>query len=110
MTLSLIALAAFGLRRYGPDWMTRLQVARNVRRLILIETLSLDASRRLVLVRLDGAERLILLGDGNLLESAPPTQILNTEYIFCILPIYCATILILISGPKMCDGHSPRPC
>ncbi len=68
VTLGLIGLAAFAARRYGPEWMTRLQAVRADRRLTLVESLPLDASRRLVLVRLDGAERLILLGDGRLLE------------------------------------------
>jgi flagellar protein FliO/FliZ len=72
VTLGLIGLAAVGLRRYGPDWMTRLQTSRADRRLTLVETLPLDASRRLVLVRLDGAEKLILLGDGRILEGALP--------------------------------------
>ena len=70
VTLGLIGLAAFGMRRYGPEWLTRLQATRADRRLTLVESLPLDASRRLVLVRLDGAERLILLGEGSLLEGA----------------------------------------
>ncbi len=76
ITLGLIGLAAYGARRWGPDWLTRLQPSRADKRLTLIESLPLDASRRLVLVRLDGAERLILLGDGSILETgalpAPP--------------------------------------
>ena len=69
ITLGLIGLAAYGARRWGPDWLTRLQPSRTDKRLSLIETLPLDASRRLVLVRLDGVEKLILLGDGHLLET-----------------------------------------
>ena len=38
----------------------------------MVESLPLDASRRLVLVRLDGVEKLILLGDGRILEPSPP--------------------------------------
>ena len=69
ITLGLIGLAAYGARRWGPDWLTRLQVSRADKRLAIIESLPLDASRRLVLVRLDGVEKLILLGDGHLLET-----------------------------------------
>jgi len=69
ITLGLIGLAAYGARRWGPDWLTRLQSARTDKRLALVESLPLDASRRLVLVRLDGVEKLILLGDGHLLET-----------------------------------------
>jgi flagellar protein FliO/FliZ len=72
ITLGLIGLAAYGARRWGPEWLTRLQPSRADKRLVLVESLPLDAARRLVLVRLDGAEKLILLGDGHLLDSPPP--------------------------------------
>ena len=72
VTLGLIGLAAYGARRWGPDWLTRLAPDRADKRLTLIESLPLDASRRLVLVRFDGAEKLILLGDGHLLDTPPP--------------------------------------
>ena len=39
------------------------------RRLTLVETLVIDPTRRLVLVRLDNEERLILLGEGRMLET-----------------------------------------
>jgi flagellar protein FliO/FliZ len=75
LTLGLIGLAAYGARRWGPDWLTRLAPARSDKRLALLESLPLDASRRLVLVRLDGVEKLILLGDGRILETSPkPAQ------------------------------------
>jgi flagellar protein FliO/FliZ len=72
VTLGLIGLAAWGMRRFGPEWMLKLQAARGDRRLTMIESLPLDQSRRLVLVSLDGAERLILLGEGRILENALP--------------------------------------
>jgi flagellar protein FliO/FliZ len=75
LTLGLVGLGAALLRRYGPEWMARLQKAQDDRRLHLVETLTLDPNRRLVLVRLDDEERLILLGEGQLLAvrpSAPP--------------------------------------
>jgi flagellar protein FliO/FliZ len=71
VTLGLIGLAAWAMRRFGPEWMLKLQAARGDRRLTLIESLPLDQTRRLVLVKLDGAERLILLGEGRMLEGAP---------------------------------------
>lgn len=69
ITLGLIGLAAYGARRWGPDWLTRIAPSRTDKRLSMIESLPLDASRRLVLVRLDGVEKLILLGDGIILET-----------------------------------------
>ena len=75
ITLGLIGLAAYGARRWGPDWLTRIAPSRTDKRLAMIESLPLDASRRLVLVRLDGVEKLILLGDGRILETpAPPAK------------------------------------
>jgi flagellar protein FliO/FliZ len=74
ITLGLVGLAAVAVRRFGPDWITRLQRPRAERRLAIVESLPLDPARRLVLVRLDGAERLLLLGEGRMLgelASAP---------------------------------------
>ncbi|MCF8504764.1 MAG: flagellar biosynthetic protein FliO [Caulobacter sp.] len=76
VTVGLIMLASWGMRRFGPEAMSRLQVSRKERRLTLVETLVLDPARRLVLVRLDDEERLILLGEGRTLETlkAPPRR------------------------------------
>jgi len=41
------------------------------RRLAIVESLTLDPHRRLVLVRLDQQERLLLLGEGRSLDIAP---------------------------------------
>ncbi len=75
ITLGLVGLAAVGARRFGPQWMVRLQRPRAERRLSLIESLMLDPQRRLVLVRCDGREHLLLLGEGRLLTEvdAPPS-------------------------------------
>ena len=55
VTLGLIGLAAWALRRYAPDLMARLQGRRGrERRLEIVETLVLDPSRRLLLVRVGG--------------------------------------------------------
>lgn len=64
-TLGLIGLAAWAVRKYAPDLMARLQAARpGERRLKVLESLVLDPTRRLLLVRVDEEERLILLGEG----------------------------------------------
>ena len=72
LTLGIIGLAAVAARRFGPEWLTRLQRPRADRRLSIVESLPLDPARRLVLVRLDGSERLLLLGEGQLLAEATP--------------------------------------
>lgn len=60
LTLALIGGVAYGARRLG-----MLQpLAKTARRLAITETLMIDPRRRLVLVRLDGREHLILLGPG----------------------------------------------
>lgn len=64
ITLGLIGLAAYALRRYAPGLMVRFQGVRGERRMQVIETLVLDPARRLILVRVDDEERLILLGEG----------------------------------------------
>jgi len=70
VTLGLIGLAVAAYRRYGPETLSRLQSSRADRRLKVIETLVLDPARRLVLVRCDAEERLILLGEGTLIPAA----------------------------------------
>ena len=74
LTLGLIGLAAVAARRFGPEWLTRLQRPRAERRLAIVESLPLDPARRLVLVRLDGREQLLLLGEGRWLSDAAPAS------------------------------------
>jgi flagellar protein FliO/FliZ len=69
IVLGLIGLSVVAIRRFGPETLRQLQVSRADRRLTVIETLALDPSRRLVLVRFDKEERLILLGEGRLLAT-----------------------------------------
>ena len=76
VTLGLIGLAVVVMRRFGPETIRRLSVQRAERRLAVIETLVLDPSRRLVLVRHDKEEHLILLGEGKLI---PPTPVSSPE-------------------------------
>jgi len=74
VTLGLIGLSVVALRRFGPETLKRLQGHRASRRLSVIESLVLDPSRRLVLVRFDREERLILLGEGRLLTAQPAVE------------------------------------
>ena len=71
ITLGLIGLAAAGLRRFGPETFSRLTRLRRERRMRVVETLMLDPTRRLVLFALDGEERLMLLGEGKVLDWGP---------------------------------------
>jgi flagellar protein FliO/FliZ len=71
VTLGLIGAAAYGARRWAPAGILTLR-PQTPRRLQIKETLVLDAQHRLVLVRVDAVERLILLGEGRLLEAPGP--------------------------------------
>lgn len=71
VTLGLVGLAAYAARRWGPNGMFATRPS-NERRLAVIETLTLDPSRRLVLIRLDKEERLVLLGEGRMLDHKAP--------------------------------------
>ncbi len=68
LTLGLVGLAAVALRRYGPGALSRFGGPKAERRLAIVETLVLDPARRLVIVACDGQERLILLGEGQLVS------------------------------------------
>jgi len=72
-TLGIIGLCAWAARRYAPQLMARLQADRGERRLQVVETLVLDPARRLVLVRVDDEERLLILGEGR--ELIEPRQV-----------------------------------
>lgn len=73
LTLGLIGLVAVLARRYGPTVLFRATQPKAQRRLAVVETLMLDPARRLVLVRIDDRERLLLLGEGRVLaEGAAP--------------------------------------
>ena len=78
VTLGLVGLAAVLVRRFGPTALLRLRTPTE-RRLTVVESLMLDPQRRLVLVRLDQQERLLLLGEGRLLADLParPTSALS---------------------------------
>ena len=63
-TLGIIGLAAWAARRYAPQLMARLSAERGEKRMTVVETLVLDPARRLVLVKIDNEERLLILGEG----------------------------------------------
>lgn len=71
ITLGLVGLAGVALRKFGPDALSRITALRKDRRLVVLETLVLDPTRRLVLFTLDGEERLLMLGEGQLLDWGP---------------------------------------
>ncbi len=73
LVLGLIAAAAWAMKRWGSG-MTR--VAGRERRLAVVEVLPLDAKRRLILVRRDGVEHLLLAGGGTdlVVETAVPAS------------------------------------
>ena len=72
VVLGLILALAYGLRRYAPNVLARLSSPRGRKRLQVVETLVLDPTRRVVIVRVDDEERLILLGEGReLIEPRP---------------------------------------
>ena len=66
VTLGLGGLVLVLVRRFAPLAVLRLRAPAD-RRLSLVESLMLDPQRRLVLVRCDGREHLLLLGEGRLL-------------------------------------------
>lgn len=75
VTIGLIGLAGWAARRYAPGLLARLQTkAGEKRRLEVVETLVLGPTQRLLLVRVSGAERLILLGEGRELQPPDPAS------------------------------------
>ena len=68
VTLGIFGLGVWGLRRYGPTVMKRISDVNASRRLAVIETLMLDQRSRLVLIRVDDEERLVLIGPGQVIE------------------------------------------
>jgi flagellar protein FliO/FliZ len=73
VTLGLFGVGVYAFRRWGPLGLLKL-TARTDRRMQLVESLSLDAQRRLVLVRLDSQEHLILLGEGRQIGNIQETR------------------------------------
>ena len=70
VTLGLFGLAVWAWRRFAPASMLNAASPRQ-RRMTVVETLVMGTNHRLVLIKLDGVEQLLLLGDGRLI-GAPP--------------------------------------
>ena len=68
VTLGIFGLGVWALRRYGPALTKRMAAVNASRRLAVIETLMLDQKSRLVLIRVDEEERLVLIGPGQVIE------------------------------------------
>ncbi len=77
--LCLIVLCAYAAKRYAPGQL----ISGKTRRLKLLEALPLDAKHRAVLLRCDGREHLMVLGDGRVtlvdrdlptVDSPPPSE------------------------------------
>ena len=66
--LGLIGLAYVAARRWSPMAVMRVRPQAE-RRLEVLESLVLDPQRRLLVVRYDDTEQLLLLGEGRLLQS-----------------------------------------
>jgi flagellar protein FliO/FliZ len=64
LVLGLIGGAAWAARRFGPALLFAAAKPKGERSLGVIETLSLDARHRLVLVRRDDRRHLLLIGPG----------------------------------------------
>ena len=78
VTLGLVGLVAYAARRWGPRGLFAMRAPGAERRLQVVESLALDAQRRLVLVRLDRQERLILLGEGRVIVDVSASAPLAT--------------------------------
>ena len=72
-TLALLGLAAYAARRFGLLSGVRPGAERRMR---VVESLMLDARRRLVIIRCDGREHLVLLSPGGdrKIESNPARE------------------------------------
>ncbi len=66
-TLGLFGLGVWAARRWGPKSLFNPLRPAAERRLAVVESLTLDPNRRLLLVRVDAEERLVLLGEGQVL-------------------------------------------
>ena len=66
VTLGLFGLAVWAWRRFAPAGLLTMASPRQ-RRLAVVEILVMGANHRMVLVKLDGEERLVLLGEGRLI-------------------------------------------
>ena len=73
LTLGLVGLAAYAARRWGPPGLFVARAPGTERRLKVIESLALTPTSRLLIVKIDGGERLVLLGEGQVLPVSEAT-------------------------------------
>jgi flagellar protein FliO/FliZ len=66
VTLGLFGLAVWAWKRFAPAGLLTVASPRQ-RRMSVVETLVMGAHHRLVLIKLDGKERLVLLGEGRMI-------------------------------------------
>ncbi|HEY3812204.1 MAG TPA: flagellar biosynthetic protein FliO [Caulobacteraceae bacterium] len=75
VTLGLIGVASVGVKRFAPGLLGRLQTRGGAKkRMQIVETLVLGPTQRMVLVRVDDAERVILLGEGRELPATETSR------------------------------------
>lgn len=70
VTLGLFGLAVWGWKRFAPQGLLTMASPRQ-RRMSVVETLVMGTNHRMVLIRLDGKERLVLLGEGRMIGGDP---------------------------------------
>ncbi|CAN5118030.1 flagellar biosynthetic protein FliO [soil metagenome] len=66
LTLGLVGLCAYAARRWGPTGMFQMKPAAD-RRMAIVETLSLGPTTRLLIVKVDAEERIVIVGEGRVL-------------------------------------------
>lgn len=79
--LALIAALAWAVRRFGLAGAIGTRRPGGRRRLALVETLAVDAKRRLILIRRDGVEHLVMVGGEHdlLIEGGIPAVAATSE-------------------------------
>ncbi len=73
LTLGLVGLCAYAARRWGPTGMFQMKPAAD-RRMAIVETLSLGPTTRLLIVRVDAEERMVIVGEGRVLPGPAKAQ------------------------------------
>ena len=66
LTLGLVGLCAYAARRWGPTGMFQMKPPAD-RRMAIVETLSLGPTTRLLIVKVDAEERIVIVGEGRVL-------------------------------------------
>lgn len=110
VVLGLILALAYGLRRYAPNVLARLSAPRGRKRLEVLETLVLDPTRRIVMVRVDDEERLILLGEGRELAEQRPLAAPKAKPAAEVAPLPVARPRpVAVAQPAPAQNAQPHP-